>query len=332
MRESTFLKQNEKKWKDFEQVLRAKRKDVSPDDIAGLFIEVTDDLSYARTHYPSSNTTKYLNELAAKVHLSIVRNKRERKNRIWTFFKFELPSIMADSQWKMLYSFIVFMIGIGVGVVSTLYDENFLRLILGDGYVNETLANIERGDPLGIYGSGGEVSSFLGITMNNLRVGLMIFVMGLLCSVGSAWLIFTNAVMVGAFQSFFYMHGLLGESFQVVYIHGTFELSMMVIEGAAGFTLGNAILFPGTFTRLESLKRGAIRGLKIALGVMPFTIVAGFLEGFVTRYTDMPLALSLLIILGSLTVVVYYFIIYPLQLKASGLHRQYLKDGVHGSA
>lgn len=331
MRETTFLKQNEKKWKEFEQLLRAKRGTVAPDDIAELFIEVTDDLSYARTHYPKSNTTKYLNDLAGKVHLSIVRNKRERKNRFWTFWKYELPSIMAHSQWKIFYSFLVFMIGVGVGVVSTLYDENFLRLILGDGYVDYTLENIRKGDPLGIYGSGGEVSSFLGITMNNLKVGVIAFALGLLCSVGTAWIIFSNAVMVGAFQAFFYQHGLLAESFQVVYIHGTFELSMIVIEGAAGFTLGNAILFPGTFTRLESLKRGAVKGLKIALGAMPFTIAAGFLEGFVTRYTDMPLILSLLIILGSLSIVVFYFVIYPLHLKSRGLDREYLKDGVYGA-
>ena len=140
MRETTFLKQNEKKWKEFEQLLRAKKGTVAPDDIANLFIEVTDDLSYARTHYPKSNTTKYLNDLAGKVHLSIVRNKKERKNRFWTFWKYELPLIMATSQWKILYSFLVFMIGVGVGVVSTLYDENFLRLILGDLTILSILA------------------------------------------------------------------------------------------------------------------------------------------------------------------------------------------------
>lgn len=333
MRETTFLKQNEKKWKEFESLLAKKRRLVTPDQIAELFVEVTDDLAYSRTHYPSSNTTRYLNELAGKVHLAIVRNKKDRANRFWDFWRFELPSIMAHSQWKLFYSFLAFMVGIGIGVLSTLYDENFLRLILGDEYVEMTIENIGRGDPFGrLYGGMGEVQMFLGITMNNLKVGLIVFILGILASVGTTWFVWYHGVMVGAFQTFFYQYGMLEESFQAVYIHGTFELSMLVIEGAAGLTLGNAILFPGTYTRLESLKRGAIRGIKIAIGVMPFTIIAGFLEGFVTRYTGMPLAISLLIIFGSLAIVVYYFIVYPLRLKALGLDKEYLKDGAYGKS
>ncbi len=327
MRETTFLKQNEKKWQDFEMVVRAKKGTVPPDRIAELFIEVTDDLAYARTHYPNSNTTRYLNGLASQVHLAIIKNKKQSKNRFWKFFRFELPSIMAQSQWKLLYSFLAFMVGIFIGVVSTLYDENFLRVILGDGYVDMTIRNIRAGDPLGrLYGGMDEIEMFLGITVNNLKVGVIVFIVGIFFSIGTTWFVWYHGVMVGAFQAFLYQYGLLGDSFQIVYIHGTFELSMLVIEGAAGLTLGNALLFPGTYTRLESLKRGAIRGIKIALGVMPFTILAGFLEGFVTRYTNMPLWASLLIILGSLAIVVYYFIVYPLRLKALGIDQEYLKD------
>lgn len=327
MRETTFLKQNEKKWKEFELLLREKRGNVSPDKIAELFIQITDDLAYARTHYPNSNTAKYLNSLAGRVHLAIVKNKKQSKNRFWNFWRFELPSIMAHSQWKLFYSFIAFAVGIFIGVVSTLYDENFLRIILGDEYVNMTIRNIQKGDPLGrLYGGMDEIEMFLGITMNNLKVGVIVFIVGIFFSIGTAWYVWYHGVMVGAFQAFLFQYGLLGDSFQIVYIHGTFELSMLVIEGAAGLTLGNALLFPGTYTRLESLKRGAIRGIKIALGVMPFTILAGFLEGFVTRYTSMPLWASLLIIIGSLAIVVYYFIIYPLRLKALGIDQEYLKD------
>lgn len=330
MRETTFLKQNEKKWNEFEQLLRQKKGAAKPDQIARLFIEITDDLAYARTHYPQSNTVRYLNDLAAKVHLAIVRNKKEKRNRFFHFWKYELPAIMANSQPKVFYSFLIFAVGILVGIVSTLSDENFVRIILGDEYVEYTIRNIEKGNPLAIYGNTSEIPMFLGITLNNLKVGLLVFASGLLFSVGTAWFLFYHGVMVGAFQTFFYHYGVLGESFQVVYVHGTFELSMLVIEGAAGFHLGNSLLFPGTYTRMESLRRGAIRGMKVALGVMPFTIVAGFLEGFVTRYTDMPLPISLLIIFGSLAVVLYYFVIYPLQLRAQGLDRELLKDGVYG--
>lgn len=327
MRETAFLKQNEKKWKEFESLLRARKSTVSPDKIADLFIELTDDLAYARTHYPESNTVKYLNGLAGQVHLALVKNKKPKKNSLWAFWKYELPLIMAQSHRKLFYSFLIFMIAIGIGVISTIYDENFLRLILSDEYVDMTLRNIKSGDPLAVYGGSEEFDMFFAITINNIRVSFIAFVAGILFSVGTAYFLAYNGIMVGAFQAFLYQYGHLQDSFLVVYIHGVFELSAIIIAGAAGFQLGHSLLFPRTFSRAESLKRGAMKGLKIVLGLIPVFIAAGFLESFVTRYTQMPTLISLLIIFGSLTIIVYYFVIYPLMLKSSGMDQKMLADG-----
>ncbi len=51
------------------------------------------------------------------------------------------------------------------------------------------------------------------------------------------------------------------------------------------------------------------------VSTVPFFIVAGFLEGFVTRHTEMPDWLAILIIASSLTLIIYYYIIYPIQLN-----------------
>jgi uncharacterized membrane protein SpoIIM required for sporulation len=79
-------------------------------------------------------------------------------------------------------------------------------------------------------------------------------------------------------------------------LHGTIELSSIVIAAAAGFTMGNSLLFPGTYSRLESFKKGAVKGLKIVMGLVPFFILAGFIESFITRYAFMPLSIKALII------------------------------------
>jgi len=124
----------------------------------------------------------------------------------------------------------------------------------------------------------------------------------------------SNGIMLGAFQYFFHMHDLLLESILVIWIHGTLEISSIIIAGAAGLVLGNSILFPGTYSRIQSFRIGAKEGLKIVLSLVPIFITAGFLESFVTRYTEMPVFLSLTIILGSLSFVVWYFFIYPKKL------------------
>lgn len=123
-----------------------------------------------------------------------------------------------------------------------------------------------------------------------------------------------NGIMLGSFQYFFYEKGLLWESARTIWIHGTIEISVIIIAGCAGLVLGNGMLFPGTYTRLESFKRGIVSGLKILISTIPFFIIAGFLEGYVTRHTEMPDWLAIIIITGSLGLIIFYYVIYPIQL------------------
>jgi uncharacterized membrane protein SpoIIM required for sporulation len=156
---------------------------------------------------------------------------------------------------------------------------------------------------------------FLRITLNNIFVSFRVFALGLLFSFGTAYELFKNGVMLGAFQGFFWKYNLFVKSLLVIWIHGTFEISAIIIAGAAGFVLGNSLLYPGTYKRIESLKIGAKNSLKIIVGIVPVFIAAGFLESFVTRYTNMPLWLSLFIILSSLAFVIGYFVLYPIYLS-----------------
>ncbi|MEZ0487687.1 stage II sporulation protein M [Fibrella aquatica] len=311
MREAAFVKRNTDKWADIE---RNPTRD--PDELTARYVELTDDLSYARTFYPESNVTRYLNGLAAQMHRGLMQNKREERGRFVAFWKYELPQLFYYSQRTLAVSAVFFLIACLIGWISAINDPTFVRLILGDEYVNMTLENIKKGNPLGVYGSMDQGSMFFQITLNNIAVSLRAFVAGVVVSVGTLVMLFYNGVMLGAFQAFFYERGLLAESLLKIWIHGTLEISAIVIAGAAGLTLGNSLLFPGTLPRLESFKRGAKQGLKIAVGLVPIFIIAGFLESFVTRLTLQP-AVSLLIIATSAAFIVWYFIIYPIQLHRS---------------
>ena len=324
MREITFLKEQSTKWQDFEKLLN--EKNANPQKLAGLFIEVTDDLSYARTHYPTSKTTQYLNGLAARVHQEIYKNKKESRGRFISFWKTEVPLTMANYKSQLYLSFFLFAIFTLLGFISEIYDENFARFILGDNYVDATIERIKKGNPLGIYGESEQTDMFFRITLNNIFVSFRVFALGLLFSFGTAYELFKNGVMLGAFQGFFWKYHLFIKSLLIVWIHGTFEISAIIIAGAAGFTLGNSLLYPGTYKRIESLKIGAKNSLKIIVGIVPIFIVAGFLESFVTRYTNMPLWLSLFIILGSLAFVIGYFVIYPIHLSKK-LNSKISSDG-----
>ncbi|MBS9463734.1 stage II sporulation protein M [Flagellimonas sp. 389] len=319
MREAAFVKQNKDKWVAFENVLNNKDK-LQPDKLSDLYIEITDHLSYAKTFYKGSNTEFYLNSLASQAHQKIYKTKRESKNRIITFWKTEFPSMFYNHHRELLISFLVFTFFVTVGAFSAANEGDFVRSILGNGYVNMTLENIEKGDPMAVYKQQGEFNMFLGITINNIKVAIYAFAFGIFLGIGTLMVMLQNGIMLGSFQYFFYEKGLLWESARTIWIHGTIEISVIIIAGCAGLVLANGILFPGTYTRLESFKKGVKNGLKIMASTVPFFIIAGFLEGFVTRHTEMPDWLAILIILGSLGLILFYYIIYPNQLKRKRQH------------
>ncbi|MFC5046236.1 stage II sporulation protein M [Aquimarina hainanensis] len=321
MREATFIKQNKDKWLKFESVLNNNAQ-ISPDELSGLYIEITDHLSYAQTFYPNSQTLAYLNGLASSAHQKIYKTRKEKKNRLLSFWFHEFPLEFYTYRKELLLAFLIAVLFTAIGAYSAATDGAFVRSILGDGYVNMTLNNIANDDPMAVYKKMGETDMFLGITINNIRVALNCFILGILFGIGTLYMLMSNFIMLGSFQYFFYDKGLLWESARTIWIHGTIEIAAIIIAGCAGLVVGKSILFPQTYTRLTSFIRGVKAGLKIVISTIPFFIIAGFLEGFVTRHTEMPDWLAILIILISLGVILFYYVIYPTQLHQISTNEQ----------
>lgn len=311
MREVAFIRQNKEKWLQFESAIEQKENN-NPDELSDLYLQLINDLAFAQTYYKKSKLVVYLNDLAVKVFQRIYQTKREDSNLFLYFFKTEVPLLVYNYRRYILYAFIVFALSVLIGIISAVHQDSFIRLILGDHYVNETLVNIENGNPVAVYNKGSNWGSFIGITFNNIRVGLTSFVFGITGGIGTAYVLLQNGIMLGAFQYLFEQQNVLWKSIKGIWIHGAMEIFAIVIEGAAGFILGASILFPKTYSRLTSFKRGMHDSIKIVLSTFPFTIAAGFLEGYITRYAnDMPNFLAILIILSTLSLISFYYLVYP---------------------
>ncbi len=320
MRETSFIKQNKDKWKEFESIVESNDKD--PDKLIDLFVQITDDLSYSRTFYPNRSVRVYLNNLAQQIFYSIYKNKKSRLSRLSFFWTDELPQLVYESRIAFRISFFVFLIALAIGALSSAMDPEFPRVMLGDGYVDMTIENIESGDPMKVYKEGGQFSSALGITINNIKVAFLTFLLGVFFVIGSIAILISNGIMVGAFQYFFYDHGLLQESALTIWMHGTLEISAIVIAGAAGITMGLGLVFPGTLSRLQSFQISARRGLKIMVGIVPIFIIAGFIEGYFTRYTETPDSVRLVFILICLAFILGYFVYYPVYKARQGFKQK----------
>ena len=310
MKEIVFIERNTKRWKEFESIINSKS-NVSPDKVSELFMQITDDLAYARTYYPGSQVASYLNGLAVSVHHKIYRNKKVRRSRFAEFWLVEYPLLLKENRRFIIYSLLVFLVAFVIGLLSAANDNEFTRLIMGDSYVNMTLENMHKGDPLAVYKQANSSGMFLAITLNNIYVAFRTVVFGIFLSIGAGYSLLSNGIMVGAFQYFFYQHGFLKESILTIYIHGTFELFSIVIAGAAGFIIGSGIMFPGNYKRIESFTNAIKRAMRIIIGIVPLFVIAAFLEGFVTRLTYWPTVARGSIIGFSLLFIIFYFFIYP---------------------
>ncbi len=321
MREAVFVRRHAPDWEAFERRLaqptRARGGDGTT--LADDYVRLGDDLAFAQTFYPGSATAAYLNDLSAEAHARLYRNRREERGRLVRFVTHEIPEAVWRRRGSMLAALLLFLAAVAVGLMSSAGDERFVRLILGDGYVNMTLANIESGDPLAVYKQAREIDMTLGIALNNVMVSFLAFI-GLwqgtgapAAQIGTGWALVANGIMVGAFAHLFAAEGLAAEWFRVVFIHGMLELSAIVVAGGAGFAMWNAFLFPGTYPRLASFRRGATDGAKIIVGLVPVFGAAALLEGVVTRRTEMPLWASALVIGASAAFVVFYYVILPVR-------------------
>lgn len=331
MREAMFIKKNVEKWTRYQQ-----EKPANPDETAERFTTLIDDLSYAKTYYPRSKATRWINGLAAGIYHDIYRNKKEKFSRIFDFWKYELPLTFQKYHRIFLFTTLVFSLFVAIGVWASANNPEFVRSVLGDGYVSMTENNIAKGDPFGVYKDENPFSMFVRIAFNNIRVAFFTFICGFTLGIFTMKILWSNGIMLGSFQYLFFSHGLGMQSILVIWVHGTIEISSIIIAGAAGFILANGILFPGTYSRLESFKRGTKDAAKVLVSLVPFFIAASFLESYVTHLmgrtydteanAGLPVWASVLILSGSLILIVWYFVIWPIRLKKRGIVAK--KDGI----
>lgn len=286
-----------------------------PDEMAADFTQLVDDLAYAKTFYPSGKVTGFINAEASKIYLNIYKNRKEESNRLTTFWKYDLPLTIRKHHKVVLFSFIFFTIFFVIGFFVSEKDEGIVRGILGDEYLDKTQENIDRGNPFGIYEHGNPILSWLSLMIHNIRVSLLMFASGIFCGVPSLYISIENSVMLGAFDQYFAAKGFGIDFWLVVFVHGTLEITGIILACAAGLVLGKSFLFPGTIRRIDAFKQGAKDGVKIMVGLLPVFALAAFFEGFITRlYNDISVLTTIIFSL-SVLFVIWYFIIYPIRLS-----------------
>jgi uncharacterized membrane protein SpoIIM required for sporulation len=306
LREGLFIRKNKEIWEQIEHGSAQ-----TADETAANFKRLINDLGYAKTFYPTSRITAYLNALASSIYLNIYQNRKENSNRIALFFRYGVPITIYRHRRILLMALGVFIIFFSVGFFSSQHDPGFVRQVLGDKYVSETEENIRKGNPFDIYAQTNSFVMWIYIMLNNIIVSVTYFFRGLLLGIPSITALGKESVRLGAFEYMFFEKGLGRNAVVTVLLHGMLELSAIIMACGAGVIMGTSFLFPGTRSRLHAFREGVKDGVKIIVVLVPVFMVAAFIEGYITRYYKMPLVLSLALLAITTSFIVGYFAIYP---------------------
>ena len=310
LREGLFIKKNKDRWERVQE-----HGATTADEVASDFVQLVDDLAYAKTFYPTSRVTQYINALASKIYLNVYRNRKEESNRLINFWRRDVPLTIRKHHRLILIATIIFFLFFFVGFFSSIHEPGFVRQVLGDDYVNMSEENIERGNPFGVYQDSSSLLMFIRIMVNNILVSFIYFFKGIALGIPSLVSLGKESIRLGAFEHMFYVKGLGTQAVTTVLIHGLLELTAIIIACGAGVVMGTSFLFPGVRSRLDAFRQGTKDGIKMVVGLVPIFVTAAFYEAFVTRYYKMPLLLNLLLLCSSALFIAWYFIFYPRRLR-----------------
>ena len=142
---------------------------------------------------------------------------------------------------------------------------------------------------------------------NNVGIAFRCFALGAFFGIGTVVTLLFNGLTLGAVTGYLVNKGYADNFFSFAISHGSFELTAIVIAGAAGLLLGWGMIHPGEVSRLESLRAHGLDAIKLATGAGFMLLIAALIEGYFS-----PIALPHLVkyVVGTmLWVLVYVYLV-----------------------
>lgn len=238
------------------------------------------DLSLSRRVNGEAMITRYLESLFLKTHEEIYRPSNHLADRLIDLYHLEIPLLMRQLKNVILSAFVLFILSFVAGwflisaypdLVSLIASPKMIDQVQSGQLWTDGLLNIAPSSVLSI-----------NIAANNITVTLFAFVLGAFYGIGTLYIIGLNGFMLGSMFAFTSAYGLEGRLFAFVIAHGMVELSVIIISGAMGMQLGEALIRPGQRNRLQAFQETSINAGKILLAATPFLIFAGLIEGFIS--------------------------------------------------
>jgi uncharacterized membrane protein SpoIIM required for sporulation len=245
--------------------------------LGSLYRAAAADLAFARRAYPHDPVTRRLERLVIDARQVVYSDAGPRRSLRW-FLSRGYWQRVRERPWA-LGAALLMLFGPMVLAAVWAIDDPAAAIGVVPGQFQG--AADPGGGPASL--SGGDQAALSSeIFTNNIRVTFLAIAGGILGGLGTAAVTIFNGGFIGAIIGLTIENGSSGRLLRLVLPHGVLELSCIAVAACAGLRIGWALVEPGTLKRGESLRREARPAMELVLGTMPWLVLAGLVEGFVT--------------------------------------------------
>src|SRR6267378_3842267 len=286
-----FVEKKRRGWESFrETAIRMERSGVgalSAGEIpafAAQYREVAADLARARTYQVDPRVITYLERVVTAGHNALYRARGKDRTPLPHYILRDFPAAVVQSWRYVLLAFLLFSVPAGIGYVM-IRERPELGEELMPGMVARAEAAAEnltegRGYAETSKENRPEMAAF--IIQNNITVSFGTFVGGLTGGLLTAWLLFTNGMMLGLVLGLFQNYQAMNYLMTFVAGHGVLELTAIFISAGAGFRLAKALIAPGDRTRKDALVVEGRIAARMIGAVVTLLAIAGTIEGLLS--------------------------------------------------
>jgi uncharacterized membrane protein SpoIIM required for sporulation len=281
-------------WQAFEQQLtalahsggwfRRRRAQAGPPgpDFAAAYRQCCEHLALARDRNYPLYLVERLERLTADAHQYIYRQRSFGLERLAALALREFPRAVRAHRAYVALAAVLLLVPMLLLTVAVAHRPELVTTVVDPDqasqyeqmYSNdaESLGRVRDADT--------DLRMFGFYIRHNIGIAFQCFAGGIFLGLGSIWFLLENGFISGAIAGYVVARGLAGNFFPFVATHSAFELTAIVLSGAAGLRLGHALLAPGRNTRTRSL---AIAGREVAViiyGVVVMLLIAACIEAF----------------------------------------------------
>jgi len=245
--------------------------------------ELCQAFAYLSTFYPGTMLCNKARLLVAKGRRLLYGKRLNEAREENTFFQ-RVPLAFSELKSYVIFSLCLFVLSAALTALMVYFNPHF-----GWEFVNERIvADLRNGKLWTEQIRGFSSLSSARIGTNNIQVAFTAFGLGIAGCVFTILLLVNNAAMLGGVFAALAQYQQADLLFNFVIAHGVLELSIIVVAGAAGISLGDALISPGNLTRRAALARRARPAVELMLFSALCLIPAAIVEGYISPYAEIP--------------------------------------------